>query len=214
MSDLILYIGDKNLSSWSLRCWLLLRHAGVVFEERMIRLDKPSTPAELADISPSSRVPCLLDGDLTIWESLAICEHLAEKFPEKALWPKARAARATARAASAEMHAGFQGMRALWPMNFAREGMRHTSHGIEGDIRRMIEIWESCRRDFGAPGGGPFLFGDFSIADAMFAPVVSRFVTYGPLALPPASAAWMAQMWSLPAMQEWGAGARAELSAG
>lgn len=210
MSDLVLYIGDKNLSSWSLRPWLLMKHAGIPFTERMIRLDRPTTRADLADVSPSSRVPCLLDDGLTVWDSLSICEYLADTFPEKALWPSDRGARATARSVSAEMHSGFSGLRSLWPMNFAREGMRHTTHGIEDDIARIIEIWEFCRRDHGRDG--PFLFGRFSIADAMFAPVVSRFVTYGPVALPAAAAAWRDMMWSLPAMREWGEGARAEVA--
>ena len=210
MNGLVLYIGDKNLSSWSLRPWLAMTHAGIAFREKVIRLDRPETKSALADASPSSRVPCLLDDDLTIWDSLAICEYLAEKFPEKALWPEARAARATARSVCAEMHSGFGALRALWPMHFAREGMRHTTHGIEGDIARIAEIWEGCRRDFG--GDGPFLFGRFSIADAMFAPVVSRFVTYGPVALAPLAAQWRDMMWALPAMRKWGEGARAEIS--
>jgi glutathione S-transferase len=208
MSGLILYIGDKNLSSWSLRPWLLMKQAGVSFTERAIRLDRPQTRAELADVSPSLRVPCLLDNELTVWDSLSICEYLAEKFPEKNLWPADRAARATARSVAAEMHSGFSALRTLWPMHFVREGMRHTTHGIQDDIARIAEIWESCRRDFG--NGGDFLFGRFSIADAMFAPVVSRFVTYGPVDLPPRAAAWRDMMWALPAMREWGAGARAE----
>lgn len=210
MDGLVLYIGDKNLSSWSLRPWLLMKHAGIHFRERMIRLDQPTTKAELADASPSLRVPCLLDNDLTVWDSLSIGEYLAEKFPEKGLWPESRAARAAARSVSAEMHSGFSGMRSLWPMHFAREGMRHTTHGIEGDIARIAEIWESCRRDYG--DGGKFLFGRFSIADAMFAPVVSRFVTYGPVALPPRAAEWRDMMWALPAMKEWGEGAKAEVA--
>lgn len=210
MNGLVLYIGDKNLSSWSLRPWLAMTQAGIAFHERVIRLDRPESKSALADASPSSRVPCLLDDDLTIWDSLAICEYLAEKFPEKGLWPEARGARATARSVSAEMHSGFGALRALWPMNFAREGMRHTTHGIDGDIARLAEIFESCRRDFG--GDGPFLFGRFSIADAMFAPVVSRFVTYGPVALPPLAAQWRDMMWALPAMRQWGEGARAEIS--
>lgn len=208
MSGLILYIGDKNLSSWSLRPWLLMKQAGVSFAERVIRLDRPQTRAELADVSPSLRVPCLLDNELTVWDSLSICEYLAEKFPEKNLWPADRAARATARSVSAEMHSGFSGLRTLWPMHFTREGMRHTTHGIQDDIARIAEIWEGCRRDHG--NGGAFLFGGFSIADAMFAPVVSRFVTYGPVDLPPRAAAWRDMMWALTAMKEWGAGAKAE----
>lgn len=208
MTALVLYVGDKNLSSWSLRPWLAMTHAGIPFTERVIRLDRPQTKAELADISPSLRVPCLLDETLTIWDSLSICEYLAEKFPEKKLWPDDLAARATARSVSAEMHSGFAGLRTLWPMHFAREGMRHTTHGIQDDIARIAEIWESYRRDFG--NSGDFLFGRFSIADAMFAPVVSRFVTYGPVPLPDRAAKWRDMMWSLPAMKEWGKGAKAE----
>lgn len=208
MKTPILFIGDKNLSSWSLRPWLVLKQSNIPFTERMIRLDQPTTTSEISDISPSRRVPCLLAGDLAIWDSLSICEYLAEAFPEKALWPTDFRARATARSVSAEMHSGFSGLRSLWPMHFARTGMRHTTHGIEDEIERIIEIWESCRRDFAADG--PFLFGAFSIADAMFAPVVSRFMTYGPADLPSAAAAWSETVWNLPAMKEWGEGARAE----
>lgn len=208
MTDLTLVIGDKNLSSWSLRPWLVMKHSGIAFSERLVRLDLPTTKAELADLSPSLKVPCLLDKDLAVWDSLAICEYLNEKFPEKKLWPADRAARATARSVSAEMHSGFQSLRTVWPMHFVRENMRHTTHGIQDDIARIAEIWDGCRRDFG--NGGRFLFGEFSIADAMFAPVVSRFVTYGPISLPPRAAEWRDLVWSLPAMKEWGDGARAE----
>lgn len=213
MSAFALIIGDKNLSSWSLRPWLALKQTGIPFTERLVRLDRPQTKAEIMKVSPSGRVPCLVDGDIAIWDSLSILEYLAEKFPQKGLWPADANARAFARSVSAEMHSGFSNLRTLWPMNFAREGMRHLAHGIDGDIARIVEIWERCRRDFGAApdhGGGPFLFGRFSIADAMFAPVVSRFVTYGPVSLPPASAAWRDAIWALPAMMEWGAGAKAE----
>ena len=208
MADLVLYIGDKNLSSWSLRPWFLMKHAGIEFRERLIRLDRPQTKSELADVSPSLRVPCLLDDGLTVWDSLSICEYLAELFPDRKLWPDDRAARATARSVAAEMHSGFSSLRTLWPMHFVREGLRHTTHGIADDIARIAEIWESCRRDHGK--GGDFLFGRFSIADAMFAPVVSRFVTYGPVDLPARAARWRDMMWALPAMKEWGEGARAE----
>jgi len=212
---LTLIIGDKNLSSWSLRPWLILKQAGIAFSERLVRLDRPETKAEIAAISPSGRVPCLVDGQTAIWDSLAIAEYLAEQFPEKGLWPSDAKARAIARSISAEMHSGFSALRTLWPMNFSREGMRHLTYGIDGDIRRVAEIWESCRRDFGrrSASGGPFLFGDFSIADAMYAPVVSRFQTYGPIAIPPIAEEWRAMMWALPAMREWGVGAKAETQA-
>ncbi len=207
---LTLVIGDKNISSWSLRPWLILKQAGIPFAERLIRLDRPETKAEIAKFSPSGRVPCLIDGDLSIWDSLAIAEYCAERFPEKGLWPEDARARAIARSVSAEMHSGFQGLRSLWTMNFAREGMRHVTYGIDGEIARVIEIWERCRRDFGRDG--PFLFGRFSIADAMYAPVVSRFETYGPVKLPPLADEWRKTMWTLPAMREWGEGAKAEVS--
>lgn len=206
---LTLVIGDKNLSSWSLRPWLLMKQAGIPFTEQLVRLDRPETKAEIAKYSPSGRVPCLIDGDTAIWDSLSIADYLAEKFPDKALWPADVKARAVARSVSAEMHSGFGALRAFWPMNFAREGMGHLTGGISGDIARIAEIWETCRRDFGS--GGPFLFGKFSIADAMYAPVVSRFQTYGPVPLPPLAEEWRAMMWALPAMREWGAGAKAEV---
>ena len=209
---LTLVIGDKNLSSWSLRPWLLMKQLDIPFTERLVRLDRPETKAEIAKVSPSGRVPCLIDGATSIWDSLSIAEYLAEKFPEKALWPADGRARAIARSVSAEMHSGFQGLRAMWPMNFARESMRHLTYGIDGDIARIAEIWETCRRDFGetAIEEGPFLFGRFSIADAMYAPVVSRFRTYGPVKLPPRAEEWRSMIWALPAMQEWGDGAKKE----
>jgi len=210
MSDLTLIIGNKNLSSWSLRPWIAMKQAGIEFAERKILLDRPETKGEIKKYSPSGRVPCLIDGDLAIWDSLSILEHLAEKFPEKHLWPEDAKARAIARSVTAEMHSGFSDLRNLWPMNFSREGMRHLTYGLDRDIARIAEIWETSRRDYGERIGGPFLFGAFSIADAMYAPVVSRFVTYGPVDLPPRAAAWLKMMWSLPAMREWGAGAKEE----
>ena len=208
MTGLTLVIGDKNLSSWSLRPWLAMKQAGIDFSERKILLDRPETKSEIRKYSPSGRVPCLIDGDIAIWDSLSICEYLAEKFPDRHLWPEEPMARALARSVSAEMHSGFAALRSLWPMNFVREDMRHLTYGVDDDIARIAEIWESARRDHAA--GGPFLFGAFSIADAMYAPVVSRFVTYGPVVLPPRAAEWFATMRSLPAMKAWGEGAAAE----
>lgn len=212
MTERILIIGDKTLSSWSLRPWLVMKQAGIAFTERLVRLDRPQTKAELVSLSPSGRVPCLVDGETTIWDSLSIAEYLAETFPEKALWPADKRAKAMARSVAAEMHSGFAALRALWPMHFVREGMRHLTSGIDGDIARIADIWETCRREFGSKpeASGPFLFGQFSIADAMYAPVVSRFQTYGPVPLPPLAEGWRALMWALPAMREWGEGARAE----
>lgn len=212
MSEITLYIGDKNLSSWSLRPWLVLRQAGIPFTEKMIRFGRPETRAEMLEQSPSGLVPCLVDGDIRVWDSLAIAEYLADRFPEKRLWPEDRAARAEARAISAEMHSGFSALRTVWPMNFARDGMRHIRpDAVRRDIARIADIWTGARTRHGA--GGPFLFGRFSIADAMYAPVVSRFVTYGPVELPAAAAAWRDMMFALPAMKEWGEGAKAEVAA-
>lgn len=193
---LTLVIGDKNLSSWSLRPWLLMKQAGIPFTERLVRLDRPETKAEIAKFSPSGRVPCLVDGETAIWDSLSIAEYLAERFPEKSLWPAETRARAIARSVAAEMHSGFAALRSFWPMNFAREGMAHMTYGIGADIARIADIWETCRRDFGprSSEGGPFLFGAFSVADAMYAPVVSRFQTYGPVPLPPLAEEWRAMM--------------------
>lgn len=212
MSELTLYVGDKNLSSWSLRPWLVLKQAGIAFQERVIRLGQPTTRNDILDKSPNGLVPCLVDGKITVWDSLAIAEYLAESFPEKRLWPADKAARAEARAISAEMHSGFSALRTVWPMNFCREGMRHIRpDAVRKDIERIAAIWTGARTRHGA--AGPFLFGDFSIADAMYAPVVSRFVTYGPVDLPPAAAEWRDMMFTLPAMREWGAAAAGETGA-
>ncbi|MEZ5921856.1 MAG: glutathione S-transferase family protein [Parvularculaceae bacterium] len=213
MTALTLVIGDKNLSSWSLRPWLAMKQADIPFTEDLIFLDRPDTRAEILKRSPSARVPCLIDGNLVIWDSLAICEFLAEKFPDKNLWPNDQHARAIARAVAAEMHSGFFSLRNEWPMKFATENLKSPPNAdVSENIERISEIWEMSRRDFGARAGGPFLFGAFSIADAFYAPVVSRFQTYGPLALPPLAAEWFDMMRALPAMQEWGAGAKAEVS--
>ncbi|MEE2690820.1 MAG: glutathione S-transferase family protein [Pseudomonadota bacterium] len=212
MSALTLYIGDKNLSSWSLRPWLILKQAGIPFTEKMIRLGQPTTRSDILDKSPNGLVPCLVDGDVTVWDSLAIAEYLAEMFPEKNLWPQGKAARAEARAVSAEMHSGFASLRTVWPMVFSREGMRHIQpDAVRKDVARIVEIWSNAREKFGSQG--PFLFGAFSIADAMYAPVVSRFVTYGPIDLPKPAAEWRDMMFALPAMKEWGAAAKAEVGA-
>jgi glutathione S-transferase len=201
-------LGNKNYSSWSLRAWLLLKEIGVPFEEKVIPLDQPQTAEEIAKYSPSGRVPALLDGDLVVWDSLAVCEYLNEKFPEKRLWPADARTRATARSVSAEMHSGFQALREHLPMKF-RESLRLAGLApeVKRDVDRILQIWSDCRRKFGA--AGPFLFGQFSIADAMYAPVVSRFKTYG-VALEGSPADYAETIWNLPAMQEWFAAARAE----
>lgn len=209
MQKLTLAIGDKNLSSWSLRPWLLMKQAAVPFTEETIYLDRPETREILAEKSPSGLVPFLTHGDVKIWDSLAISEYVSELYPEKQLWPANRSARAVARAVSAEMHSGFSALRTVWPMNFTREGLRHLTGNVRRDIERIDALWSMCRKRYRA--GGDFLFGAFSIADAMYAPVVSRFVTYGPLALSAEAAAYMETIRALPAYREWGEGARAEV---
>ncbi len=210
MSDKILYIGNKNLSSWSLRPWLLMRQMGIDFDEKMIRLDEAETRAEIIKHSPSGQVPALVHNGQTIWDSLAIAEYLNEVYPEKQMWPSGIATRAVARCISQEMHASFSQLRLHWPMNYTRTAMNHlVSPGIRRDIDRITEIWTMCRKRF--HDDGPFLFGAFSIADAMYAPVVSRFRTYGPLDLNEHVVDYCQNVWTLPAMREWGEGAKTEL---
>jgi len=201
-----LVVGDRNFSSWSLRPWLAAKQAGLPFDEVTVRLRAADAKAAILKYSPSGKVPCLIDGTTLVWDSLAICEYLAELAP--ALWPTDRAARAEARSVSAEMHAGFTALRQNMGMEIraARPGEGHSPE-VDVDIARIVAIWESCRQRFAA--GGPFLFGAFSIADAMYAPVVWRFQTYA-VALPPATQAWTKAMLALPAMREWQAGALAE----
>lgn len=213
MTDLTLTIGDKALSSWSFRPWFLMKHAGIPFAEENISLDRPETRKILAEQSPAGLVPFLTHGDVKTWDSLAIMEYVSELFPEKQLWPAEREARAMARAVSAEMHSGFSALRTVWPMNFNREGLAHvTSGGVRRDIERIDALWTECRTRFNANEGegGPFLFGAFSIADAMYAPVVSRFLTYGPVSVSPESASYMQTIRALPAFTEWGEGAKAQ----
>ncbi|MDX9707030.1 MAG: glutathione S-transferase family protein [Azospira sp.] len=204
-----LVIGDRNFSSWSLRPWLALSVAGIDFTEVNVRLGRAETKAEILRHSPSGKVPCLIDGDIVVWDSLAICEYAAELAP--ALWPAGTAARAEARAVSAEMHAGFAALRQNMPMNVcaAKPGEGRTPE-VEADIARILAIWQACRARHGA--GGPFLFGTFSIADAMYAPVVWRFTTYA-VEVTPVVRAWMDAMLALPAMRQWQASAVAEIAA-
>ena len=201
-----LVIGDRNYSSWSLRPWLVLKQIGLPFEEIRIRLGQHGTKAEILKYSPSGKVPCLINGGGAIWDSLAICEYLAEKSP--GLWPAEARLRAEARSICAEMHSGFKAMRHAMPMEI-HAIKRHEQRNAEAgaDIARVIAIWEGCRKRFAEQG--PFLFGQFGIVDAMFAPVVWRFLTYA-VDLPPASRAWLETMRNLPAMQEWRAAALAE----
>ena len=213
MTDLTLTIGDKNLSSWSFRPWFLMVQAGVPFAEENIRLDRPDSRGILKEKSPSGLVPFLTHGKTQIWDSLAIMEYVADLFPEKNLWPEDAAARGLARALSAEMHSGFSNLRTVWPMHFLREGLSHlTSGGVAKDITRIDELWTQCRERYG--GGGDFLFGAFSIADAMYAPVVSRFFTYGPVEVSAISAAYMETIRGTDTWKKWRDGAEVEVAAG
>ena len=209
-----LVIGNKNLSSWSMRPWLLLTQAGIPFEEHVMLFEEPGWREKIVALSPSRRVPALHHGESSIWDSLAICEHIAELFPDKQLWPEDRAARAFARSVSAEMHSGFANMRKDLSMDVtARVPPRPLSHETQADVDRVLAIWEQCRERFGERAGGPFLFGAFSIADAMFAPVVWRFRTYGVSLASPRARAWYEMMLALPAMRQWERDAEAEVRA-
>ena len=201
MGNLVLVIGDKEYSSWSLRPWLALRMGGLAFTEQPIKLRQPETPAQIAAWSPSGKVPVLKDGDLAIWDSLAICEYAAELACAVTLWPENRTARAVARSVSAEMHAGFQALRTHMSMDLTQTiTLPEVPEAVTNDIARIQAIWADCRARFGA--GGPFLFGHFTIADAMYAPVATRFRTYG-VELNPTSEAYVEAIYALPAMQEW-----------
>lgn len=203
-----LIIGNKNYSSWSLRPWLAMKVAGITFEETVISLDAPDFKARVMAFSDAGRVPVLVDGDVRIWESLAILEYLADRFPSVGLWPADAAARAQARAIAAEMHAGYQPLRRHLPMNMARPvKARALDDGAAADVKRIDAIWRQCRGKFGC--GGDFLFGGFGAADAMFAPVVSRFHTYA-VDVSEDAAAYMRAVMALPAWQEWRAAARRE----
>ncbi|UCE32796.1 MAG: glutathione S-transferase family protein [Burkholderiales bacterium] len=205
---MVLYIGNKNYSSWSMRPWLLMRQVGIAFEERKLRLFSEDFYRELAAVTPAHRVPVLCDGDLCIWDSLAIVEYLAERFPDHRLWPAPVAQRAHARAISAEMHSGFGALRAAMPMNIeASLPGRGWNLAVQADVDRIVRMWLDCRARHA--GDGPFLFGAFSIADAMYAPVVWRFRTYA-VSVPSECEAYMATMLELPAMRDWVRDALAE----
>jgi len=201
-----LVIGNKNYSSWSFRPWLALKAAEIAFEETVISLEAKDFKARVAALSGAGRVPVLIDGELRIWESLAILEYLAEKFPAAGLWPEDPAARAYARAVASEMHAGFLPLRRHLPMNVARPvKVRALDEGAAADAARIDAIWSGCRAKF----GGPFLFGRFGAADAMYAPVVWRFHTYA-VEIGAAARSYMDAVMALPAWTEWRAAARRE----
>lgn len=204
---LTLVIGNKNYSSWSMRPWVAMKAFNIPFTEVRVLLDQPDTSNNISMYSASGRVPVLLAGDMTIWDSLAICEYLAEQFPDKPLWPRDVAARALARSVCAEMHSSFSSLRTTMSMNIkgSYPGKGRTP-ATQADIGRISEMWEECLSRF---GHNEFLFGEFSIADAFFAPVVCRFKTYG-VVLPPALSAYCERMRNHPAVDAWIAGALAE----
>ena len=197
-----LITGNKRYSSWSFRPWFLMKMAGIPFKETHLWIRKPDSLAKIRKFSPGGRVPVLIDGNVKVWESVAICEYLAEKFPKKQLWPKDAKARAEASSVSHEMHAGFMAMRLNLPCHFIN---RYSNFVVppdaQADIARIQEIWNDCRKKYGKLG--PFLFGKFSIADAMFAPVVFRFFAYGVKADGKISQAYRDMIEGLPASQEW-----------
>jgi glutathione S-transferase len=203
-----LAIVNKAYSSWSMRPWLLMKHFDIAFEETVIPMAQPDTRERILAFSPTGKCPCLKDGDIVVWESLAVIEYLAERFPDRPIWPKDRAARAEARSLSSEMHAAFRALRDHCPTQFLRP-VRAIAlpEEVLADVARIEAAWAEARRRFGA--AGPFLFGAFSAADAMFAPVVNRFETYD-IAVSAATRAYMAAIKNLPAWKAWMAGAEAE----
>jgi glutathione S-transferase len=208
MPDFTIYIGNRNYSSWSLRAWLALKATGAAFDEVLIPLQQPQSRTELLRLSPSGRVPVLMHGGLVLWESLAIGEYLAELFPAAQLLPEDRSARALARVAAAEVHAGFHALREHFPMNMRSSFPgRGVTPEVQAEINRITASWRDYRRHFAS--GGNFLFGHFTLADAMYAPVVSRFRTYA-VEIEPEAQAYADAVWAMPAMQEWLAAARKE----
>lgn len=211
-----LVIGNKNWSSWSLRPWLAMRRAGLAFDEINVRLRLPESKAEILKHSPSGMVPTLIDGDLAIWDSLAIIEYLAERHPEAELWPRDANARAVARSASAEMHSGFAPLRQHCSMEvLARSPQATLPPEVEANVERIVALWRECRQKFGK--GGPFLFGKFSAADAMYAPVAARFRTYvpdlGPYGDDGTAQTYVETIFAMLEMTAWIEGARRETAA-
>ena len=208
MTALKLIIGNKNYSSWSLRPWLALRQMGLDFEEIRIPLYQEGAAAQLRRYSPAGKVPILQHGAVTVWDSLAILEYLAEQFPDRPWWPEEPTARAIARSIAAEMHSGFLQVRQHLPMNIrASYPNREFTAETHAEIERILTIWRDCRQTYGS--AGDFLFGPFAIADAMYAPVVFRFRTYG-IALDPICQAYADTILALPALQPWITASHAE----
>jgi glutathione S-transferase len=205
---LTLVIGNKNYSSWSMRPWIAMKVAGIEFDEILIPLYEPGSREKILQYSPAGKVPVLIDGDQHVWESLAILEHLAEKFPRARLWPNDARARSHARAVATEMHAGFQALRKSCPMNlWLPVKSRSQPDDVMDNVRRIETLWADCRKRFGQ--GGSFLFGVFGAVDAMYAPVVSRLHTYD-IGVGPATRGYMDAVMALPAWNEWRAAAITE----
>ena len=210
-----LYIGNKNYSSWSMRPWVLLTQAGIEFEEVMARFDSFAPDSDfkkvIGPVSPVGKVPALVDADLVVWDTLAIAEYLAEKFPDQQLWPADAKARARARSICAEMHSGFAALRSACPMNIEASLPEigqlawRDKPAVRADVARLVAMWSELL----AQHGGPMLFGAFSVADAYFAPVVMRLKTYA-LPVPEAIAAYMSRVCALPGVKAWVEGALAE----
>lgn len=203
-----LYIGNKNYSSWSMRPWVLMKQAGIPFEEVKVRFDSFEADSQfkktIGSLNPVAKVPVLVDGDLVVWDTLAIAEYLAETFPEKQLWPRAAADRARARSICAEMHSGFGNLRSLCVMNIEASladvgaQLLKDNPGLQGEVDRIVQMWT----DLLSAHGGPMLFGDFSNADAYFAPVGTRIKTYG-LPVPPVISAYIERVQALPGVKAW-----------
>ena len=210
-----LYVGNKNYSSWSMRPWVLLTQAGIAFEEVMVRFDSfeadSSFKATVNTLTPTGKVPVLADGDLMVWDTLAIAEYVAEQFPDKKLWPQDKAARARARSVCADMHAGFTHLRSHCPMNIEAALptvgalLWRDQAGVRTDVARLVAMWTALLTEH----GGPMLFGEFTVADAYFAPICTRLQTYA-LPLPPAVAAYVDRVCALPGVKAWMDAARAE----
>jgi glutathione S-transferase len=200
-------IGDQNLSSWSMRPWLVLKASGLPFEQTKILLDRPDTAKLIKRFSPSGRVPVLIDGTQTVWDSLAICEYIAELAPEKNLWPADARLRAQARSYVAEMHSGFTALRSQCSMDLSLKiKIKHLLPQTADDISRILELWKSAL----AKSQGPFLFGDFGIVDAYYAPVVMRFISYGIDIRDAQIRAYMKRISAHPAVKAWIAAAKKE----
>jgi glutathione S-transferase len=203
-----LVVANKAYSSWSFRPWIVMRHFDVAFDEIVVPLAQETTRADILRYSPTGKCPALRDGDIDVWDSLAIIEYLAERLPQLTIWPRSQAARAEARSLAAEMHSGFMGLRALLPMNMRRPvGKIGLTAEAAAEVVRLEQAFEQARGRFGQ--GGPFLFGAFSATDAMFAPVVSRLHVYD-VAVTPATRAYMDAVMALPAWRDWSEAAAAE----